>query len=415
MNNHSPHLVPLEELDADAFDTAGSIIYDDAPLLDEPDDLPPPPGAATLTTTPKQNESRAPIELEIVNATSLAERAVPRQRWHVPDLIPSADVTILSADGSTGKSLLAEQLAVATADASEWIGTMPEPGKVIFLSAEDELDEFHRRLDKITPNIGALHDLLIVPLAGKDAVLAAPAGREGLLQPTALFAALCALVEKHKPILLILDTLADLFGGDEIKKVHARQFIGMLRGLAIRNGVTILLLSHPSQSGMASGSGTSGNTAWNNSVRSRLYLERRKNQDGSEDDTDIRILTTKKANRAKHGGKIFLRYSDGKFVRENVAAQTGDAERKAERVFLTLLAQFEREGRSVSHKPSQTYAPALFAQHPDAERITKPHFAKAMDRLFAISRIKLEEHGPPSRRYQKIVSTEKFGEEGGRE
>ena len=82
-------------------------------------------------------------------------------------------------------------------------------------------------------------------------------------------------IEKRRPSLLILDTLADLFGGDEIKRPHSRQFIGLLRGLAIEFRLTIDLLSHPSQSGMASGAGASGSTAWSNSVRSRLYLERR--------------------------------------------------------------------------------------------------------------------------------------------
>jgi hypothetical protein len=45
-----------------------------------------------------------------------------------------------------------------------------------------------------------------------------------------------------------------------------------LRGLALETSSTALLLAHPSLSGMASGSGTSGSTAWSNSVRSRLYL-----------------------------------------------------------------------------------------------------------------------------------------------
>ena len=404
MSDDIAPLRPLEE-----FEEAS--IYDDAPPPEEPAGFFNPAGSLTSTTSQRQDKPRQSIKMEFVSAASLAEKAVPRQRWHVPDLIPASNVTILSGDGSAGKSLLAIDLAVATADASEWIGTMPEPGKVIFVSAEDELDELHRRLDKITPNVGALQELLIVPLAGKDAIFAAPAGREALLQETPLFSALRALVKEQKPVLLILDTLADLFGGDEIKKVHARQFIGMLRGLALDFDVTVLLLSHPSQSGMSSGSGTSGNTAWNNSVRSRLYLERCKNQDGSEDDADIRILTTKKANRAKHGGKIFLRYCGGKFVREDVAAKASDTEREAERVFLALLRQFEREGRAVSHAPSKAHAPTVFAGHPNAGRIGKANLAKAMDRLFAAGKIKIEESGPPSRRRQRIVEVDRPSDE----
>ncbi|HKN31287.1 MAG TPA: hypothetical protein VJY34_26775, partial [Roseiarcus sp.] len=45
--------------------------------------------------------------------------------------------------------------------------------------------------------------------------------------------AIRAEIEERRPNLLVLDTLADLFGGDEIKRPHARQFISLLRGLAI--------------------------------------------------------------------------------------------------------------------------------------------------------------------------------------
>ena len=202
----------------------------------------------------------------------------------------------------------------------------------------------------------------------------------------------------------MLDTLADLFGGDEIKKVHARQFISMLRGLAIEFDVTVLLLSHPSQAGLSSGSGMSGNTAWNNSVRSRLYFERRVNKfDGSEDDADIRVLTTKKSNRAASGGKIVVRWRDGSFVRENQASDSRDINHEADRVFMKLLAQFEREDRFVSDRPSAAYAPAVFARHPKAEGIPKRVFQKAMDRLFEAGKIRVEEVGPASRRRRKIV------------
>ncbi|WP_369675560.1 AAA family ATPase, partial [Enterococcus faecium] len=93
----------------------------------------------------------------------------------------------------------------------------------------------------------------------------------------------------ERPALVGLDTLADLHSGQENDRTTARQFIGLLRGLAIRHGCAVVLLAHPSLTGMASGSGLSGSTAWNASVRSRLYLERVV-QDGYEADPDRRVL-----------------------------------------------------------------------------------------------------------------------------
>ena len=65
------------------------------------------------------------------------------------------------------------------------------------------------------------------------------------------------------------------------------------------------MLSHPSLTGINSGTGTSGSTAWNNSVRSRLYLSRIV-QDGYEQNPDARVLRTMKSNYSGIGGEIAL-------------------------------------------------------------------------------------------------------------
>lgn len=362
------------------------------------------PRAAPVPRTDKKPS----VEVEIVVASSFAGKRVPEQEWHVEGVIPKGNVAMLGGDGATGKSLLGLQLAVATATATPWIGLPTQAGKAIFVSAEDEIDEVHRRLARIHPCLEELDNLAIVPLAGKDAILAAPEGASGLLKETSLFKAIRHIIARHRPELLVLDTLADLFGGDEIKKVQARQFIALLRGLALEYGVTVVLLSHPSQSGMDSGAGTSGNTAWNNSVRARLYLERRitRDQDRTkyEEDPNIRILTTKKSNRSASGGQIVLRYDDGVFVREEESTLNAqDAAHHADRVFLKLLAQFEREGRTVSDKPGSNYAPVIFSKHPDANGASKAQLEKSMHRLFRDARINVEETGSPSRRQRKIV------------
>jgi hypothetical protein len=70
---------------------------------------------------------------------------------------------------------------------------------------------------------------------------------------------------------------------------------------------------------------------------------------------------------------------------------------------MTLLAQFEREERFVSDRPSAAYAPTVFAKHPKAEGMNKSVFQKAMDRLFEAGKIKVEEVGPASKRRRKIA------------
>jgi RecA-family ATPase len=343
------------------------------------------------------------VELHTVNAASLAGKPVPKQNWLVEDMIPSNNVTLLSGDGGTGKSLLSLQLAAAVATGGTWIGFRPQSGPAVFLSAEDEIDELHRRLARIEPKLDRLSALIIIPLAGEDAILAAPQGRDRLIQPTALFKAVQHVIATHKPTLLVLDTAADLYAGNENARAEVRAFISQLRGVCLKQHVAIVLLSHPSQNGLASGSGDSGSTSWNNSVRSRIYFSRRI-IDRIEDDPDLRVLEQKKSNRGRAGGQITVRWKHGCFVREAESAVSArDAAAKASHAFLALLALFASQDRIVSDRPGPNFAPAIFSKHPDADGTTKAQFGKAMERLFRDGMIAIEEVGPLSRRQRRIV------------
>lgn len=359
-----------------------------------------------------------PVELRTICAAELHDVPVPVREFHVAGLIPARTVTMIGGDGGVGKSLLAKQLACSTALGCEWIGHQVEPGRALYLSAEDDLDEVHRRLADIVAGYGAelrdLSDLRIAPLAGEDAVLATPAGRTNILTATPLWQALEGMVADFRPRLIVLDTLADLFGGQENERIQARQFIGLLRGLAIKQETTVVLLSHPSQSGMASGTGSSGSTSWNNSVRSRLYLERALIRDDQgkqtiESDPDLRILSKKKANYSNIGGEIRLRWREGMFWADSPGPSNpyDSASRalQADHTFMRLLAEYTAQGRHVSATRSANFAPAIFAANPGAQGLSKAALAMAMDRLFDAGRISIEEFGPPSRRLKRIVQT----------
>lgn len=348
-------------------------------------------------------DGNTPKPLRAVSAATLASRPAPAQPWHVRDWIPGRNVTLLTGDGAAGKSLLMLQAAVATVLGDDWIGLQARTGPVVFVSAEDELDEVHRRLERIAgarlAELGALH---IVPLAGRDAILASP--RDGILAPTPLMAAIDGLVAETGATLVIVDTLADTFAGGENDRAHARQFVGMLRGLALRRDAAVVLIAHPSLSGLASGAGTSGSTAWSNSVRSRLYLRQPITDKDGPADRDARILERLKANYAATGETIELRWRDGLMMRADVVGMAvEDRAKDAQAIFLQCLRRLESEGRSVSAKKSPTYAPAVFHKQPEAKGLRKVELEDAMTALFAAGRLRVETTGFPSRPRSQLV------------
>lgn len=343
-------------------------------------------------------------------ASSLEGVPIKSREWAVQDLVPSGTVTLLGGDGGTGKSLLALQLAFAIATGGRWLGHQTVSGPVMFISAEDDQDELHRRTADIVRAAGMqfndVERLTLRSLAGEDALLAVLDRSSGVLTPTPLHAEIEARIAVDKPALIVLDTLADLFPGNENDRAQARQFIGLLRGWAIRHSCAIILLAHPSLSGLTSGSGTSGSTGWNNSVRSRLYLERIA-QDGYEANPDARVLRTMKANYGRTGGEITMTWKDGVFVPD--AAETGldrmALDNRAERVFLRLLDDFTKQGRFVKSAQAQGYAPKVFAASGSAEGLSKQALHKAMERLFAKGEIVeiLGGHMSPSKQTKRIA------------
>jgi RecA-family ATPase len=221
------------------------------------------------------HEPKVPTFSRIINPADWEGLPIPPREWIVPDYIPDKTVSLLGGDGATGKSLLALQLAIARALGREWIGFLPEPGRTLVLSAEDDSEEMQRRFDDIRKFYGAkmaaLSDIRLVDLVGEDSILGSL--MKGQIEPTSMYHALDSYATEFKPGLTILDVLTDMFAGDENSRPQSRQFIGLLKKLARKHDCAFLLLVHPSLTGMNTGTGMSGSTGWNNAMRSRMYFQ----------------------------------------------------------------------------------------------------------------------------------------------
>ena len=180
------------------------------------------------------------------------------------------NVTMLGGEGAIGKSMLLMQLSGAVVLGKDWIGTLPEPGPVLYMSCEEDdrecLPPHGGRRTALSARLAQEmidHGLRVLSFAGKDAILAQP-DRNGIMRPTPLFERLRRDALQLRPKLIVLDTVADVFAGKEIDRAQTRQFITLLRGLAIDTGAAVVMSAHPSLTGISTDTGLSGNTGWHN-------------------------------------------------------------------------------------------------------------------------------------------------------
>lgn len=244
-------------------------------------------------------------------------KRAPQIDWLVENSFIRGTVGILAGDGGLGKSLLLQQMVTACAIGAPWLGMATKQLRSLAVFCEDDYDELHRRQESINDHyqcrMADLEPMLIDSRPGRDCVLAQfrQWGGEGRVMP--LFNELWEVAHRHEAQVIILDTVADVFSGNEVDRNQPRTFIRLLRKLALSLQGVVILTQHPSVEGMNSGTGRSGSTGWHNSVRSRLYLTKPPKKAPDEEPTNERWLRTMKQNAGKFGGKTSVTWEKGVF------------------------------------------------------------------------------------------------------
>jgi RecA-family ATPase len=358
--------------------------------------------------------------LDIVDPVRFEGLPLPRRQWLWEDWIPLRAVTALYGDGGTGKSLLAQQLMTTCATGQPFLGHEVARCRVLGVFCEDDDDELQRRQASVNDGMGLgfadLENMRWVSRVGRDNLLMT-FGADGRGEATPFFFQIESAAKELGAQLIIVDTAADTFAGNENIRPQVRQFINLLTRLAQSADAAVILLAHPSQTGKTTGSGEGGSTAWNNSVRSRLYLKRPEAPAGETIDADKRILTRVKANYAAIGVELILRYEGGAFTNEvDDEGMEGDGvsrvprHRDAETVFMQGMNELlEKNLRCNVHKGQANYAPKTLREKTVCcATFSEEELTGAMNRLIKTGRVNSLEEGPPSRRrsYLSVVAPE---------
>ena len=362
-----------------------------------------------------KTEGQEPPPLSFLDMSKWDHEPVPERKWTISNRVPLNQAGLFSGEGGTGKSIIEMMKDVAHVAGRDWLGSQPELGPAFYLGAEDDTDELHIRLATIAKHYqvtfkqliaGGLH---VLCLLGKDATLCATTGKSGRAEVTQLYRQLYERAGDLKPKNISIDTLSRAFAGSEIDRVQVYAFAMHMQALAMVAGGSVTVLSHPSLSGINSGSGISGSTAWHGAFRFRQYLTSIKPDEGEPSDDNTRQLEFKKNQYGPKAETVIVRYDRGLFLPlPGVTSLDKLAqERKAEDVFLDLLGRFTRANRFVGDKPSSNYAPAVFAREDEAKRhaLNNKALEAAMRRLFEANKIWNEPSGKPSRKSFHIART----------
>ena len=337
----------------------------------------------------RQVQQTASPVLTILDPAKWHGEAPPAREWSVSEWIPLKQATYLTGKGSAGKSLLAQQLATCISLGLPFLGQRTKEAPAFYITAEDDADELWRRQAAICRSLNitlsALHDRLhLVSLAGEIGNELVTFDDRGKLRIEPRFHHIEAAVAGHDGAFIALDNVAH-FTADEIRRSSVAGFMSTLNRLAMSVGGSLLILGHPNKIGAE----FSGSTAWENQVRSRLYLETPTDEHGVANDRDARVLTRSKSNYARNGEQIAFRWHEWAFVRDEdlpthirqtiADTVTAGAENAA---FLECLAVCAEKQRAVSHVPGVNYAPKVFAKMTEAKRYPESKLAGAMNRLW---------------------------------
>jgi RecA-family ATPase len=357
-------------------------------------------------------EAEDPEDFKPIRFGELAGSTPPPRRFIIDQWLPAGCVTSLYGPGGIGKSLLVQQAGTAISTGRPFFGAKVEKGPVLGFMAEDDNDELWRRQIRI--NEWAACDmadvdanLLLHGRVGMDNTFVVyPSTGVPSIQPFHERVRKAALI--YKPVVIILDPIAQIFGGDENNRFQVTHFVNVMTGLAREFNCAVLMPGHPAKS---EDSEYSGNTAWNATVRSRLLLQRRKGSDDGE-----LLLSRVKSNYAQPDSlslrwvngvlrptaEQFMSYGDRLDVQMRMGA--------AKQAFLDALDRLTGNGRNVSDSTrAGNYAPKVMIEAGFVDGFTKGELATAMNGLFAEFAIKANEpfgRGPDRHKLKGIAKAQ---------
>ncbi len=186
------------------------------------------------------------------------EATIPRRPWLMTGLLLRKQVAAMIAAGGVGKSVLTLTIALhlcAGRDFGPWRCAGGKRYRVGVLSAEEDEDELDRRLHAIAAHYGFTdEDAENLFIYAADALpVLAEAGRNGIVKETAIAQKVAEHARQEKLDVIILDPLAEIVQIPENDNGSMKAACAILRQIARRLDIGILLTHHVRKGGVTPG------------------------------------------------------------------------------------------------------------------------------------------------------------------
>jgi len=351
----------------------------------EEDDPQPPPQA---------DAAESSLPFPPIDWTKLQGDPPPR-RWFIPDWL-GENPTLVAGAGGAGKTRLMQMVGTGLATGKTYLDEASgNPLRVLMWLCEETQDEVWRQQALINAHFGIdmsdLDLLSVVPRQGLDNTLMDITFGKPTFTP--LFSELRQQANDLKIDILVLDNVAQLFGGNENDRHQTTFFVNHVSSVVQGRPFAPVLLGHVSRS---QGSEYSGSGAWENAVRMRWYVgptlpDQKPETDEAAAETDVVYLARRKANYAAKDWRR-LRFVNGLLLPEQPPEgrrfdQTfrDDA---AEQALLAALPKLVAIGiQPTDGKTSGDYLPKQVIEKGFASGHTKKDLAAAMNRLMGVGRL----------------------------
>ena len=198
------------------------------------------------------------FNLATMTAARLFVGQPPPVQWLVEGVFPRGVVALLASPPGIGKSFLSFELAlqVASDKPDHWLdatpyafgGRMMAHGRAVYVSAEDDHGELHRRLDALNPDKPhpeRLHVVSLPDLEGGHFGIVEQVPGVKTLHPSAAWQDLVSEINALDDVrLIVVDTLQALTPADLNDNANAQAVMNELVQLARKTGATVLALHH---------------------------------------------------------------------------------------------------------------------------------------------------------------------------